>query len=69
MAAILASNGSELDSETKAGYTPLHVACHFGSLSMVRFLLLDHQVKIDEQIESFAALILTLNWTDFRLFY
>ena len=44
VAAILASNGAELDSETKAGYTPLHVACHFGSLSMVRFLLLDHQV-------------------------
>ncbi|RZF34001.1 hypothetical protein LSTR_LSTR016335 [Laodelphax striatellus] len=22
-----------------AGYTPLHVACHFGQLNMVRFLL------------------------------
>ena len=61
MAAILASNGSELDSETKAGYTPLHVACHFGSLSMVRFLLLDHQVKIDEHIVSLPALILRIS--------
>ena len=58
VAALLASNGAELDSETKAGYTPLHVACHFGSLSMVRFLLLDHQteegkpvVRVDVQNE------------------
>ena len=41
VAAILAARGAELDAETKAGYTPLHVACHFGSLSMVRFLLLE----------------------------
>ncbi|WP_407809560.1 ankyrin repeat domain-containing protein, partial [Staphylococcus aureus] len=25
--------------QTKAGYTPLHVACHFGQINMVRFLL------------------------------
>ena len=41
VAAILAARGAELDAETMAGYTPLHVACHFGSLSMVRFLLLE----------------------------
>jgi ankyrin len=23
----------------QAGYTPLHVACHFGQINMVRFLL------------------------------
>ncbi len=47
--AILAANGAELDAETKAGYTPLHVACHFGSVSMVRFLL-ERDVKVDVQV-------------------
>ena len=35
-------------------YTPLHVACHFGSLSMVRFLLLEANgspVRVDVQNE------------------
>ena len=58
VAAILASNGAELDSETKAGYTPLHVACHFGSLSMVRFLLLDHQVNCFDQLSKSIIIIL-----------
>ena len=47
--AILAAQGSDLDAETKAGYTPLHVACHFGSVGMVRFLL-ERDVKIDVQV-------------------
>ena len=54
VAAILAARGAELDAETKAGYTPLHVACHFGSLSMVRFLLLEANgspVRVDVQNE------------------
>lgn len=29
----------------QAGYTPLHVACHFGQLNMVRFLL-DEGAKV-----------------------
>ncbi len=49
-AAILAANGADLDAETKAGYTPLHVACHFGSVGMVRFLL-EREVKVDVQNE------------------
>ena len=31
--------GSEIDPQTKAGYTPLHTACHFGQINMIRFLL------------------------------
>lgn len=26
---------AEIDAQTNAGYTPLHVACHFGQLNMV----------------------------------
>ncbi|KAF6779919.1 hypothetical protein AHF37_00480 [Paragonimus kellicotti] len=29
-AVLLHAYGSELDAKTKAGYTPLHTACHFG---------------------------------------
>jgi ankyrin len=38
-AAILVKYDANIDPETKAGYTPLHVACHFGQINMVRFLL------------------------------
>ena len=31
---------------SQSGYTPLHVACHFGQMNMVRFLL-GHQSQID----------------------
>ena len=30
----------------QSGYTPLHVACHFGQMNMVRFLL-GHQSQVD----------------------
>jgi ankyrin len=48
-----------LDCETNAGYTPLHVASHFGSASMVRYLLEqssggrgdDGHVRVDVQNE------------------
>lgn len=39
MAAVLVQSGADVDAETRAGYTPLHVASHFGSLATVRFLL------------------------------
>jgi ankyrin len=48
-AAILAANGADLNAETKAGYTPLHVACHFGAVNMVRFLL-ESEVNVDVQV-------------------
>ena len=55
MAGILASSGADLDTETKAGYTPLHVASHFGSVNMVRFLLdqntEEQRVRVDVQNE------------------
>ena len=35
---------------TRAGYTPLHVACHFGQMGMVRFLL-EQGVPVDVQNE------------------
>lgn len=29
-------HNADVNSQTNAGYTPLHVACHFGQLNMVR---------------------------------
>jgi len=36
---------------SQAGYTPLHTACHFGQIAMIRFLLecaapIDAQTKV-----------------------
>lgn len=39
VASILVKNGAQVDATTKAGYTPLHVASHFGQVNTVRFLL------------------------------
>ncbi|CAG7718331.1 unnamed protein product [Allacma fusca] len=37
---VLVNNGSaHVDSQTSTGYTPLHVASHFGQAAMVRYLL------------------------------
>ena len=38
-AKVLVKNGSGIDPRTKAGYTPLHVACHYGNLKTAAFLL------------------------------
>lgn len=35
----LVTAGADISKVTVAGYTPLHTACHFGRLNMVRFLL------------------------------
>lgn len=39
VAEVLVKNASDIDAQTKGGYTPLHVACHFGQSNMVKFLL------------------------------
>jgi len=39
VAEILCKYGARIDPTTKAGYTPLHTASHFGQINMVRFLL------------------------------
>lgn len=31
----LVKDNAAIDPKTKAGYTPLHVACHFGSITSV----------------------------------
>ncbi len=36
-AEFLYAAGAELDPTTKAGYTPLHTACHFGQASFLIF--------------------------------
>lgn len=46
VAEILVKYGSEIDTNTKAGYTPLHTACHFGQVNMVRFLL-NHEASVN----------------------
>lgn len=35
-----------MESETETGYRPIHIAAHFGNLSMIRFLL-KHNANID----------------------
>ena len=39
-------NGANVESKTETGYRPIHVAAHFGNLSMIRFLL-KHNATID----------------------
>ncbi|TPP60524.1 Ankyrin-2 [Fasciola gigantica] len=39
VAQVLLNAGAQISPVTRAGYTPLHTACHFGQLDMVRFLL------------------------------
>jgi len=39
VASILVKNGAFVESQTETGYRPLHIAAHFGNLSMIRFLL------------------------------
>ena len=46
VAEILVKYGSEIDPQTKAGYTPLHTACHFGQINMIRFLL-EHDASVN----------------------
>lgn len=46
VASILVKNGANVESETETGYRPIHVAAHFGNLSMIRFLL-KHNATID----------------------
>ena len=45
-AVILLKNGAEVDPPSKAGYTPLHVACHYGNHKTAAFLL-NHGAAID----------------------
>ena len=39
VAEVLVKYEAQIDPHTKAGYTPLHTACHFGQINMIRFLL------------------------------
>lgn len=39
VAEILCKYEAAIDPTTKAGYTPLHTASHFGQINMVKFLL------------------------------
>ena len=39
VAEILCKYDAAIDPTTKAGYTPLHTASHFGQINMVKFLL------------------------------
>lgn len=39
VAQILKSAGAKVSPLTRAGYSPLHTACHFGQINMVRYLL------------------------------
>ena len=36
VAEILVKYDASIDPQTKAGYTPLHTACHFGQINMIR---------------------------------
>lgn len=39
VAQLLLRAGAQKDVQTKAGYTPLHIACHHGHVNMVRLLI------------------------------
>lgn len=39
VAEVLVQQNAAIDSPTKAGYTPLHVACHFGTFNTSLLLL------------------------------
>ncbi|PAA92749.1 hypothetical protein BOX15_Mlig001678g5 [Macrostomum lignano] len=36
---LVVQHGGQIDPQTKAGYTPLHTACFFNQVNMIRFLL------------------------------
>ena len=46
-------------SQLKAGYTPLHTACHFGKLNMIEFLL-KKGANVEAVTKVFVGLILLL---------
>jgi len=46
----------------KAGYTPLHTACHFGQMNMIKFLL-DHGASVNATTK--VCLLISLLWTNF----
>jgi len=46
VAEVLCKYNAAIDPVTKAGYTPLHTASHFGQINMVRFLL-DRGADVD----------------------
>ena len=48
VAEILKKHNGKIDPTTKAGYTPLHTACHFGQINMIRFLL-EHEAAVDAE--------------------
>lgn len=47
VAQILCKHGAQIESVTKAGYTPLHVAAHFGQSNMVRFLVQQNGANVN----------------------
>lgn len=48
VAEVLCKHDANIDPVTKAGYTPLHTASHFGQMNMVRFLL-ERGANVDAQ--------------------
>lgn len=59
VAEVLVKYGTAVDPQTKAGYTPLHTACHFGQMNMVRFLL-EHGASVSATTKVLKQLVLFL---------
>lgn len=56
VAEILCKYNAAIDPPTKAGYTPLHTASHFGQINMVKFLLeRDAEVDAQTRVRSFES--------------
>lgn len=43
-------------SRSQMGYTPLHVACHYGNIKMVKFLL-QQQAQVNSKTRVSSALV------------
>lgn len=71
VAEVLVKYGTDIDPQTKAGYTPLHTACHFGQMNMVRFLLeRDASVSATTKVptENFISVCMTKYYNNFFIF-
>jgi len=49
--ALVVESHGEIDPQTKAGYTPLHTACHFGRPGVIRFLL-NHGANVEAKTKA-----------------
>lgn len=65
MAAVLIENGASLESSTKKGFQPLHLAAKYGHMKVAE-LLLQKGAPVDAQGKNGVSFLL-FHWFNFRL--